>query len=197
MASGVKPSLVGIVRRSRPDRKPPDWLRSFAAAACPCCRYTAHRRDSCRRTSAGWRSSSSATYGGRIPFSTVSTVVGCGKEFGYERVLPVPWIREVDGRRQLPRLRPRQRAQRSLQRTAHAVGEPVIEDSVSRADGGVPLTGRVPREPNARHQTLPVHRRDAVRHARVAGKQQARRSVREHRRLLGPAPRRSSGCGYR
>ena len=123
-----------------------------------------------------------------MPFSTVSTVVGCGNEFGRERICAVPRIGEIDGRRQLPRLRPRQRAERRLQRAADAVGERVVVDSVGGADRGLAVTGRVPGETHARHKALPIDRRDAVRHARVAGEQQPLRRVREHRRLLAGRP---------
>ena len=115
-------------------------------------------------------------------------MVGCGKEFAVNGFWPFHGSVKLIGGGKLPRLRPRQRAQRRLQRSAHSVGERVVKHSVSRPDRRLARTRGVPCQAHARHQALPVHRRDAVRHARVAREQQPRRSVREHRRLLARRP---------
>src|SRR5215471_7579003 len=74
------------------------------------------------------------------------------------------------GTRNLIGLQPGQRTHRSLERPAHAVGERIIKDAITRPDSRLAAARGVPGNTEAWHQTLVVVRRYAPRYARIARK---------------------------
>src|SRR5579872_374936 len=91
-------------------------------------------------------------------------------------------VRKIEARpwRELVRLRPRERANRSLKRPTHAILERVIENAIARANGGAPAARRIPRNTDSRHDPFVVVGHDTPRHAGITGKQQSRRCVGVH-----------------
>ena len=73
------------------------------------------------------------------------------------------------GAGQLISFGPWQSAHSSLQRTAHAIRETIVEDAVGRTDSHSAGAERIPRQAHARHELAIIDRRDARRHAFVAG----------------------------
>ena len=137
-------------------------------------------------------------YGGRMPFSTVSTVVGCGNELGANGFCPFQGSVKLIGAVKLPGLRPRQRAERRLQRAADAVRERVIENAVrARESTFYPNPVGSHARPTRGMKAFPVNGRDAVGHAGIAGKQQIPRARSDKPSTACRATTRSCDCGCR
>src|SRR5262249_43362519 len=77
-------------------------------------------------------------------------------------------------------LQPRQRAHRSLRRPAHAVGENVVKDAITRPDSRLAVPHEVPHDAETRHQILIIVQRNAPRYAKIAGKQQPARRIQKY-----------------
>src|SRR5580658_6279146 len=88
--------------------------------------------------------------------------------------------KRVDGEADLLSLQVRRRTDRILQRPALARVVGLIEDSVSRADHGLGIATRIPRQAEPRSERGLLRRNQPRPHARIAGIKKPRRSVGKH-----------------